>query len=126
MLIRSPPRLRWRLRLQPQPRPRPRRGRALPVAQNRGRGRDSRVCLRGRRDRPALLEDRAEALEKSVDLLGGNILPRQEYMLIERHGLPSLLRCSGAKPRMGALEGKAQETTLRAETREGGDQSLPL
>src|SRR3989337_2637269 len=81
----------------------------------------------GLADRPAaLLEDRAEALEKRVDLLGGNILPRQEYMLIERHGSPFLLRCSGAKPRMGALEGKAQETTLRAETREGGVSRLPL
>ena len=67
-----------------------------------------------------LLEDRAEALHQGFDLLGGDILARQEDMLVKRHGLPFLRRCSGAKPRMGALEGKAQETTVRAETREGG------
>src|SRR6185369_7492535 len=38
----------------------------------------------------------------------------------------SFVLCSGAKPRMGALEGKAQEMTQRAETLEGGALRLPL
>jgi len=34
--------------------------------------------------------------------------------------MPFLLPCSGAKPRLGDSEGKAQVTTQRAETREVG------
>src|SRR5262249_15775567 len=37
----------------------------------------------------------------------------------------SFFLCSGAKPRLGDSEGKAQVTTQRAETREVGIDSLP-
>jgi hypothetical protein len=71
----------------------------------------------GLADRAAiLLEDGAEALHKGLDLLGRDILACQEYLLIKRHGSPFLRRCSGAKPRMGALEGKAQETLESGDT----------
>src|SRR5680860_1150818 len=63
-----------------------------------------------------LLEQGAEGLHHGFDLLLRDVLARQEHVFVERHEVPFLLLCSGAKPRMGALEGKAQE-----KTRESGD-----
>jgi hypothetical protein len=41
----------------------------------------------GLADRPsALLQNGAKTLKEGIDLLGGNILPRQKYMLVKRHG----------------------------------------
>jgi len=47
-------------------------------------------------------------------------------MLVERHEVPFLLLCSGAKPHMGALEGKAQEKALESGDTGGRHIGLPL
>src|SRR5262245_38602006 len=45
----------------------------------------------GLADRPAtFLEEGAKILQQGLDLLGGNILPRQKYVLVERHETPFL------------------------------------
>src|SRR5262245_9940914 len=72
----------------------------------------------------APLKQGAKVLQQGLDLLGGNILPRQKYVLVERHETP-FLRLLRREASHGRLEGKAQETTQRAETREGGFR-LPL
>src|SRR5262245_965978 len=75
----------------------------------------------GLADRSAApLEEGAKVLQQGLDLLGGNILPRQKYVLVERHETPFLLRLLRREASHGRLEGKARETTQRAETREGG------
>src|SRR5262245_63287366 len=63
----------------------------------------------------APLEQGAIVLQQGLDLLGGNILPRQKYVLVERHETP-FLRLLRREASHGRLEGKAQETTQRAET----------
>src|SRR5262249_33663585 len=62
----------------------------------------------GLADGPALtFDDCPEFLHQPFDLLRGDVLARQEHMLIKRHGLPFLR--APARSLSWALEGKAQE-----------------
>src|SRR5262245_61531172 len=60
----------------------------------------------GLADRPATsLEEGTKILQQGLDLLGGNILPRQKYVLIDRHETP-LLRLLRREASHGRLEGR--------------------
>src|SRR5262245_25401417 len=77
----------------------------------------------GLADGPALIfDDCAEFLHQPFDLLRGDVLARQEHMLIKRHGLPFLRFGSGAYSH-GPWKERPKKTTLGSGDR--GDRLLP-